>query len=172
MFLFVGSWLFPHAPMPLVAILLAALVAESSISGPKGSRWSARCRPGLPAPRLPDIAWSDLQPLLLPPSGVTVVAYTDNALTGAPFAAGGYPIDANQELLALGGANAAAGLVAGFPVSSSRQPHRDRHSRIGASSSLVVVAAVVMVLLLFLGRCWTRSRWRRWRLVVVGRRRR
>ena len=64
----------------------------------------------MPRPHLPGIDWSDVQALLLPAVGVTVVGYTDNTLTGRAFATRNkYPIDANQELLALGGANAAAG---------------------------------------------------------------
>ena len=55
-FLFVGSELFPRAPMPLIAHPAGARRwSRCSTSGPKGSPWSARCRPGLPTPRLPGI---------------------------------------------------------------------------------------------------------------------
>ena len=46
--------------------------------------------------------------------------YTDNVLTGRAFAAHhGDRIDAKREMLALGTANLGAGLLHGFPVSSS-----------------------------------------------------
>jgi MFS superfamily sulfate permease-like transporter len=49
-----------------------------------------------------------------------VVGYTDTVLTARAFAArGGYLINANQELLALGAANLGAGVLRGFPISSS-----------------------------------------------------
>ncbi len=59
---------------------------------------------GLPTPSLP--ALDSVTALLLPAVGVFLVGYTDNVLTARAFAArGGYEIDSNQELLALGVAN-------------------------------------------------------------------
>ena len=58
--------------------------------------------------------------LLLPAVGVAVVGYTDNVLTGRAFASRHQQhVDADQEMLALGAANLASGLLQGFPVSSS-----------------------------------------------------
>ena len=48
-----------------------------------------------------------------------VVGFSDDVLTARSFARQGETIKANQELLALGVANAGASLVRGFPVSSS-----------------------------------------------------
>ena len=56
-----------------------------------------------------------------------IVAYVDNVLTARAFATrNGYRIDPNQELLALGVANLAAGCTQGFPVSSSGSRTVDR----------------------------------------------
>jgi len=119
-FLFVGSRQFPRAPVPLIAILLAAAAVALIDLGADGVDLVGAVPAGLPVPRLPDVGIDDVTALLFPAIGVTVVAYTDNALTGRAFATrNGYTLDPNQELLALGGANAAAGLVQGFPVSSS-----------------------------------------------------
>jgi sulfate permease, SulP family len=106
---------------------------------------------GLPTPALPDLG--DLSDLLLTAVGVLVVGYTDSVLTARSFAdRGGYRIDANQELLALGAANIGAGLLRGFPISSSGS-----RTALGVAAgsrtqaySLVVLATVVGVLL-FLG---------------------
>jgi MFS superfamily sulfate permease-like transporter len=58
--------------------------------------------------------------MLLPAVGVAIVGYSDNALTARAFAVrNNYPADSNQELLALGTANVASGVMQGFPVSSS-----------------------------------------------------
>jgi sulfate permease, SulP family len=152
-FLFVGTHLLPKAPVPLVAILLAAAVVALLDLGAEGVELVGSVPPGLPTPRWPDVDLSDVTALLLPALGVTVVAYTDNALTGRGFATrGGYRIDANQELLALGGANAAAGLAQGFPVSSSGSRTVIGDS-LGSRSQLysLVAVAVVVVTLLFLG---------------------
>jgi sulfate permease, SulP family len=108
---------------------------------------------GLPRPRIPDVSISDVTSLLLPAVGVTVVSYTDNALTGRAFATRNkYPINANQELLALAGANAAAGVMQGFPVSSSGSRTVIGDS-LGSKSQLysLVVVVIVILTLLFLG---------------------
>jgi high affinity sulfate transporter 1 len=152
-FLFVGSWLFPRAPMPLVAIALAALVVKIFDLGSEGLELVGSVPSGLPQPRVPDVGISDLTSLLLPAVGVTVVAYTDNTLDARAFAnRNRYKIDANQELLALAGANAAAGMLQGFPVSSSgsRTVIGDSLGSKSQLHSLIVVAAVVITLL-FLG---------------------
>ena len=78
-----------------------------------------------------------------------VVAYTDNVLTARAFAArNGYRIDANQELLALGGANLAAGFTRTFPVSSSgsRTVVGDALGSRSQLHSLVAVLLVVVTL--------------------------
>jgi sulfate permease, SulP family len=145
--LVVGSRLFPRAPVPLLAILGAAgavalLDLDVAVVGEVPA--------GLPTPTLPDVGLSDLAALLLPAVGVTVVAYTDNTLTSRAFAdRGGYRIDQNQELLALGGANLAAGLSQGFPVSSSgsRTVIGDSLGSRSQLYSLVAVACVLLVLL-------------------------
>jgi MFS superfamily sulfate permease-like transporter len=56
----------------------------------------------------------------MPAVGIAVVAFSDNVLTARSFATRqGQAIDANAELRALGVCNVAAGLMRGFPVSSS-----------------------------------------------------
>ena len=62
---------------------------------------------------------SDVRELILPALGVLLVAFSDDVLTGRAFERGSESIDANQELLALGVSNAGAGLLRGFPISSS-----------------------------------------------------
>jgi sulfate permease, SulP family len=83
---------------------------------------------------------------------VLIVAYTDNVLTGRAFAVrGGYRIDANQELLALAGANLGAGAFQGFPVSSSgsRTAIGDATGSRSQAYSLIALIAVLAVLLFF-----------------------
>jgi high affinity sulfate transporter 1 len=152
-FLFVGSALLPRAPVPLIAILLSAVIVALFDLGSEGLELVGSIPSGLPTPRVPDVGLADLTSLLLPAIGVTVVAYTDNALEGRAFASRNrYDIDANQELLALAGANAASGMIQGFPVSSSGSRTVIGDS-LGSRSQLysLVVVAVVIVTLLFLG---------------------
>jgi sulfate permease, SulP family len=84
---------------------------------------------------------------------VMIVGYVDNVLTARAFATrNGDRIDANQELLALGMSNLAAGVAQGFPVSSSgsRTVIGDTMGSRSQLHSLVALATMV-VTLLFLG---------------------
>ena len=81
--------------------------------------------------------------------GVAFVGYTDNILTGRAFAnRRDERIDAKRELLALGAANLASGLMHGFPVSSSGSRTAIGHAAGGRTqlTSLVTVAATVLAL--------------------------
>lgn len=105
---------------------------------------------GLPVPALPPVTSADLTALLLPAVGVAVVAFSDTVLTGRAFAARHRrPLDADQELLALGTANLGAGLLQGFPISSSgsRTVLADAAGGRSQLASLLTLAAVVLVLL-------------------------
>jgi high affinity sulfate transporter 1 len=150
-FLFLIQWRFPSLPGPLLAVLLATVAVAVADLERRGIAVVGSIPAGLPVPALPDLG--DLRALLLPAVGVLVVGYTDAVLTARSFAdRGGYRIDANQELLALGAANVGAGLLRGFPISSSGS-----RTALGVAAggrtqlaSLAALAAVVGVLL-FLG---------------------
>src|SRR6266545_2149264 len=147
-FLLIGQWRLPALPVPLLAVLLATLAVVGFDLQSHGISVVGPIPQGLPAPALPDL--DDLRQLLLPAAGVLVVGYTDTVLTARAFAArGGYPVDSNQELLALGTANLGAGVLHGFPISSSGS-----RTALGVAAgsrtqfySLVALATVVVVLL-------------------------
>ncbi|MEV5408792.1 sulfate permease [Thermopolyspora sp. NPDC052614] len=147
-FLFaVGRWL-PLAPGPLLAVLLATLAVGVFDLREHGIGVIGEIPSGLPSLSLP--ALGDIGQLLLPGVGVLLVGYTDNVLTARSFAARrNYPVDANQELLALGVANIGAGTLHGFPVSSSgsRTVLGDAAGARTQLYSLVAMAAVLAVLL-------------------------
>jgi SulP family sulfate permease len=152
-FLVVAGRYFPRLPHPLIAIVMAAIVVKVFDLRTDGLEVIGAVPTGLPSPRLPDVSRTDLVDLLLPAVGVTVVAYTDNTLTGRSFASRrGDKVDANQELVALAGANVAAGVLRGMPVSSSGSRTVIGDS-LGSRSQLYSLVAVVMVVLtlLFLG---------------------
>jgi SulP family sulfate permease len=150
-FLFVLKWRWPTAPAPLLAVLLGTAVVAAFGLERHGIRVVGDIPSGLPqlsAPRL-----GDLDDLLLPGFGVLLVGYTDNMLTARSFAARrDDTIDANQELFALGASNIGAGLVHGFPVSSSGS-----RTALGAAAGSrtqlfsLVALAFVLATLLFLG---------------------
>jgi MFS superfamily sulfate permease-like transporter len=100
-FLFVVRWRWPHAPGPLLAMLLAtAAVAAFGLSG-RGVSVVGPVPAGLPVPGLPDVGWHELRELLLPAFSVMIVAFTDDVLTARSFARRGELVRANQALVAL-----------------------------------------------------------------------
>jgi sulfate permease, SulP family len=151
-FLLVASRLYPRAPMPLVAILLATAAVVTFSLADHGIRVVGGIPAGFPTPAVPNVGLADLGALVLPAVGVAVVGFSDNVITARAFAArAGHSIDANVELYAIGAANVAAGFVHGFPVSSSASRTAIGHA-VGSRTqvySLVAMASVALTLLLF-----------------------
>ncbi len=103
---------------------------------------------GLPGLAFPGLG--DLSDLVLPALGVLLVGYTDVILTARAFATrGGQTLDPNQELLALGASNLGAGVLHGFPVSSSasRTVLGDTAGSRTQAYALVAFMAVLAVLI-------------------------
>jgi high affinity sulfate transporter 1 len=150
-FLLAAQRFFPRLPGPLLVVVLGTAAVVAFSLDDHGIAVIGTVPSGLPRPVLPHLG--DLPRLLLPAVGVLLVGYTDVILTGRAFASGeGARLDSNQELLALGAANVGAGLLRGFPVSSSasRTALGDAAGSRTQAYSLVSFAAVLAVLL-FLG---------------------
>jgi MFS superfamily sulfate permease-like transporter len=104
---------------------------------------------GLPTPAFPGVGVDDLPLLLSGALGIALVTVADTTVLSQSLAARrGELVDANQELVALGAANLAAGAFQGFPISASasRTPVA---IAAGARSQLtpLVGAAAIAVLL-------------------------
>jgi sulfate permease, SulP family len=140
---------FPKAPAPLLAVLIVtAAVAIFDLQG-HGIAVVGAIPAGLPQFIVPSFP-PQLPALLASALGIAIVGYSDNVLTARSFAARHhYNVDANQELLALGVANLGAGLVQGFPVSSSgsRTAIGDNLGSKTQLFSLVAMGVVISVLL-------------------------
>ncbi|AEV73778.1 high affinity sulfate transporter 1 [Mycolicibacterium rhodesiae NBB3] len=110
----------PRLPGPLIVVLAAtAIVALFGLEA-RGIALVGVIPSELPVPGISATSPTDLAALLIPSLGVAIVAFSDNVLTARTFAARhGERIDANAELRALGVCNVGAGLMHGFPVSSS-----------------------------------------------------
>ncbi len=139
----------PGWPGALLLLLLAAGAVAVFGLGRYGIATIGAVPAGIPAPRVPtfDVDLLGLLPFAI---GIAVVGYSDNVLTARAFASKhGERIDANQELLALGAANIAAGFGQGFPVSSSgsRTVIGDAAGSRTQLHSLVAAFCVVLTLL-------------------------
>ena len=145
--------LLPRWPGPLIAMVLAAVAVAVLDVDQMGVKTIGPVPRGLPAAAIPDFSTIDLGTLLPAALGVTIVAYTDNVVTGRAFAARRREvIDARQEFMALGAANLGAGLFSGFPVSSSGS-RTVIGDAVGSRTQLysLVTAAIVLLTMLFLG---------------------
>ncbi|WP_460062716.1 SulP family inorganic anion transporter [Streptomyces sp. YKOK-I1] len=149
----VARW-FPRLPGPLLAVVLStSAVALFDLDGRYDLKVIGEIPSGLPSLSFPDL--TDLPKLVLPAVGVLLVAYTDFVLTARAFAdpgTEGPELDADQEFLALGTANLGAGVLHGFPVSSSAS-RTALASSAGARSQAysLCAGAVVLAVLLFMG---------------------
>jgi SulP family sulfate permease len=115
-----GSALWPKAPMALIGMVGAAAAVALLDLQDHGVAVIGDIPAGLPLPSLPSVGLDRLLEILPAALGVAFVAFTDNILTARAFGSRHHEeVDAKRELLALGGANVAAGLMQGFPVSSS-----------------------------------------------------
>jgi high affinity sulfate transporter 1 len=75
---------------------------------------------GLPALTLPWVAWSDVLHLMPGAAIIALLSFADTSVLSRALAVRGrYRVNQNQEMLALGLANIAAGLFQGFSISSS-----------------------------------------------------
>jgi SulP family sulfate permease len=150
--LLVGQRLRPTWPNPLIVMLLAAAAVAVLGLRDAGIEVVGSIPSGFPAPGLPDVDPRVVLELLVPAIGVAVVGYSDNVLTGRAFASRHHErIEANQEFLALGAANLAAGLTHAFPVSSSGS-RTVIGDALGSRSQLysLVTLAVVLLTMFFL----------------------
>ncbi len=96
----------------IVGVLDLAARADVAILGPLPQ--------GLPAFAIPWITFADIVPVLIGGGAVALVAFADTSVLSRTYAARTRTyVDPNQEMVALGAANLAAGFFQGFPISSS-----------------------------------------------------
>jgi high affinity sulfate transporter 1 len=152
-FLFAAKRWWPRLPGPLVAVIGATIITAVLGLEAYGVTLVGPIPAGLPQLSVPQMDISDIPLLVGAAVGVAIVGATDNILTARSFARiGGYRVDASAELLGLGGANLAAGLTSGMPVSSSASRTAIGES-VGGRSQLagITAAGSVVLVLLFLG---------------------
>jgi high affinity sulfate transporter 1 len=145
-------WL-PVVPGSLLAVLvgIAAVPLLGLVS--RGVAIVGPIEAGLPTLGLPQgRATSDYLMLAASAAGVLLIAFAEGLAAAKAYAdKGGYDIDPDQELIALGAANVGAGLTSGMVVNGSLSKTAVNGSA-GARSQLsgVTVAVLVVVTLLFL----------------------
>ena len=145
------KWWRPSAPGILIGVVVAMLASLVLDLAARGVDVVGVLPQGFPMPSLPAVELDDLPLLIGGAIGITLVAVGDTVSVSSGFAAKrGTEVDTNQEIVAIGTANVAAGFFQGFPVStsSSRTAVADQA---GAKSQLtgLVAGALVLGMLLF-----------------------
>jgi high affinity sulfate transporter 1 len=142
--------LVPKVPAYLVWVVLS--IAAAAVFGLEamGVTSIGDVPSGLPSLALPDLSWA---PLLWPGAlGIALMSFTESAAAGRTFTRReDAPINANQELLAVGAANVASAVLGGMPAGggTSQTAVADKA---GTRSQMAqwVNAAAVLATLLFL----------------------
>ncbi|MFC5970000.1 SulP family inorganic anion transporter [Halomarina salina] len=147
-----GEHWFPRAPNALVVVVLAIVVMRVTNLQALGVGVVGSIPSGLPVPTVPVVSLSAVVALFPVAVALFMLSYVQGIGAVETFARRhDYHADANQELLADGAANVAAGLGGGFAVggSMSRSALNDA---VGGRTQLVnvVVALLLVVVLLFL----------------------
>ena len=137
-------------PAALVAVALGILASALLNLQASGVELVGAIPPGLPRFSLPDLAlFRALWPGAL---GIALMSFVESIASARAFAKhDDPPVDANQELLALGMANIAGGLTQAYPAGGGTS-QTAVNDQAGARSQVaqVTTAAVVVVTLLFL----------------------
>src|SRR6478609_568007 len=145
----------PKVPGVLVAVVGATvIVGVLNLAESSGLSVVGVLPQGLPPFEIPNISASDVGALLVGAVSIALVSFADTSVLSRTFALrGGYQVDANQEMIALGAANAASGLFQGFAVSSSssRTPVAAEAGAKTQVTGLVGAAAIVLMLVAFPG---------------------
>ncbi|WP_371525271.1 sulfate permease [Streptomyces sp. NBC_01283] len=142
----------PKVPAVLVMVVLAIGSSVLFDLGDHGVRLVGRLPEGLPPFTVPDIRWDDLGPLFVGALGIALVSLADTISNASAFATRtGQEVRGDNEMIAIGTANAAAGLFQGFPVSTSGS-RTAVAERAGAKTQLtgVIGAALILLMLVLL----------------------
>ena len=146
----------PRWPATLIAVAAATVVCVLADLNDHGVAVVGAVPTGLPTPGLPDVTWGELRTLVMAGLGIAVIGYGDCMLIARAFPApadddepAGDTVDPQQELTALAGVQVAAGLMSGFPVSSSGSRTALAIAARAHTQLYSLVAAAVVILVLF-----------------------
>lgn len=137
-------------PGVLIAVVGATVAAGALALGARHGVAELGALPqGLPSLVLPLVRTSDWEPILLGSLAIALVAFADTNILSRTYALRtGSSVDPNQEMVALGAANLAAGLFQGFPISSSasRTPVAEAAGARTQLTGIVGAAAIALLL--------------------------
>lgn len=138
----------PGVPGPAVVIVGAALLMGLTNLAARGVATVAPVPAGLPAPHVPPLDLAG--PLLPAAAGVALIAFVESIAAARAFRRGDDPpLNTDRELIALGAANAGAGLFRAFPAGGGLS-QTAVNDRAGARTQLAELATAGLVALVLI----------------------
>jgi MFS superfamily sulfate permease-like transporter len=131
----------------LVVLALSILVSKALDLSGRGVDVVGSLPSALPDPSIPDVHGRELLDLLPAAFGVMLLACAEGiGVARSAATEGGYRIDPNRELVAVGGSNLLAGLSSGF-VQSGGASQTATANRVGGKTQLTSIVAAGLILL-------------------------
>jgi high affinity sulfate transporter 1 len=149
--LVLAEWKVRKLPGPLVVVILSIVIMLFTDLNDRGVEIIGDIPSGLAMPMVPEIMASDIRPLLPLALALFIVSFVETMSMGRMFQHKyGYKVDAEQELVALGGTNVVVGFFQGFPVSGSFS-RTLLNDHIGAKTQLsgLIVAVITILVVVF-----------------------
>jgi anti-anti-sigma factor len=150
--LILGERFLPRRPIALFVVALSILVMSYTSLASRGVKTVGSIPQGFPDIGWPVVQWSEVDNLLAVALACFLLSYVESISVARTFSLKhGYPISPDQELLALGVANFAAGLGQGYPLAGGMsQSAVNEKGGAQTPMALVVASAGIGVVLLFL----------------------
>src|SRR4051812_29982412 len=150
--LFAVERLAPRLPGGLLALVGGIVVSAALHLSDHGVAIVGHVPGGLPTPGLPSVDTPDVPTLIAAAGGLVLVVFSESLGAANTFATKyGYEIDADQELIALGAANAGSGLLGGLAGGGSlSQSAVNEGAGARSEASPLVAAALILVTVLAL----------------------
>jgi high affinity sulfate transporter 1 len=139
-------------PGPVIVVVLAVALSALLDLPARGVATVGDIPSALPAPAWPTSGGASPDQLLIGAFAIFLVSFAAGIVSARSFGQrGGYPVDANREMLGFGAANIAAGVFSAFPVTAS-DSRTAINASVGGRSQLaaLVAAAALLVTILYL----------------------
>ena len=144
--LIVGRRLVPKVPSTLLVLVLAIAVSALLDLQAHGVDVVGEIPTALPDPAIPDVGAADLVDLVAPALGVLILSAEAVGVARGLAVRHGYAVDPDRDLVAMGAANALAGLSSGF-VQSGGASQTAAADGAGGRSQLASLFAALLILL-------------------------
>jgi high affinity sulfate transporter 1 len=144
----------PRVPAPLVAVVVAVVLAETLHLDERSVKVVGAVPSGLPPLRVPHFRTENFDVLFGSAVALALVAFSSSMITARSFAARHrLDVDVDREFIALGACNIAAGLSQGFAVTGadSRTAVNDMMGGKSQVSGLIAAGTIAVVLLFLTG---------------------